>query len=429
MVTVKKYILIIVCLIIILILLILCKPKKIEKKLDNNIDMVEVIYNKLKDNDIDYDFIEWINDNYDNALTKLDKLLENKEYDLNVWHEITGNSYIVLNDLYNHLYDNMDNVKIIKINNNGTISFVGDVSLADNWFIAPKYDEGGINRILSSDMLDIMRSSDVMIANSEFTVSDRGNKLPNKMYTFRATPSRLAIYEEMGIDLVTLANNHVYDYGSIAFNDMLDAFLEYNIPHIGAGYNIEEAMMPYYFIVNGYKFAFVNANRSEKNIMTPGATENSEGVFRCYDSTDMINLIKNLRPNSDYVIAIIHYGRENSHELEDVQISSSKAYIDAGADVVVGHHAHVLQGIEFYNHKPIIYNLGNFLFNDEEIDTAIFKIILNDNGSLEYYMVPALQKNEYTDILIGFDKQRVIDDINSWSINAKVDEDGKISEI
>ena len=274
-----------------------------------------------------------------------------------------------------------------------------------------------------------MRSSDVMIANSEFTVSDRGNKLPNKMYTFRATPSRLAIYEEMGIDLVTLANNHVYDYGSIAFNDMLDAFLEYNIPHIGAGHNIEEAMMPYYFIVNGYKFAFVNANRSEKNIMTPGATENSEGVFRCYDSTDMINLIKNLRPNSDYVIAIIHYGRENSHELEDVQISSSKAYIDAGADVVVGHHAHVLQGIEFYNHKPIIYNLGNFLFNDEEIDTAIFKIILNDNGSLEYYMVPALQKNEYTDILIGFDKQRVIDDINSWSINAKVDEDGKISEI
>lgn len=425
----KKYILIIVCLIIILILLILCKPKKIEKKLDNNIDMVEVIYNKLKDNDIDYDFIKWINDNYDNALTKLDKLLENKEYDLNVWHEITGNSYIVLNDLYNHLYDNMDNVKIIKTNNNGTISFVGDVSLADNWFIAPKYDEGGINRILSSDMLDIMRSSDVMIANSEFTVSDRGNKLPNKMYTFRATPSRLAIYEEMGIDLVTLANNHVYDYGSIAFNDMLDAFLEYNIPHIGAGHNIEEAMMPYYFIVNGYKFAFVNANRSEKNIMTPGATENSEGVFRCYDSTDMINLIKNLRPNSDYVIAIIHYGRENSHELEDVQISSSKAYIDAGADVVVGHHAHVLQGIEFYNHKPIIYNLGNFLFNDEEIDTAIFKIILNDNGSLEYYMVPALQKNEYTDILIGFDKQRVIDDINSWSINAKVDEDGKISEI
>ena len=239
MVTVKKYILIIVCLIIILILLILCKPKKIEKKLDNNIDMVEVIYNKLKDNDIDYDFIKWINDNYDNALTKLDKLLENKEYDLNVWHEITGNSYIVLNDLYNHLYDNMDNVKIIKTNNNGTISFVGDVSLADNWFIAPKYDEGGINRILSSDMLDIMRSSDVMIANSEFTVSDRGNKLPNKMYTFRATPSRLAIYEEMGIDLVTLANNHVYDYGSIAFNDMLDAFLEYNIPHIGAGHNIE----------------------------------------------------------------------------------------------------------------------------------------------------------------------------------------------
>ncbi len=393
---------------------------------NDDINYIDVVYEKL--DGVSKNFLNWINDNYEGSLKNLDKLLDDG-YDDAYWHQVTGYSYVVLNDLYNNVYDKMDNIKIIKSTNESTISFVGDVSLADNWYIAPKYDEGGISRILSSDVLDIMKNSDIMIANSEFTVSNRGSKIPNKMYTFRAKPERLSIYEEMGVDLVTLANNHVYDYGSIAFNDMLDAFNQYNIPHIGAGHNKDEAMNPYYFVVNGYKIAFVNANRSEKVILTPGATDNSEGVFRCYDPTDMVNLIKSLRNNTDYVIAIIHYGSENSHELEEEQVSSSKAYIDAGADMVVGHHAHTLQGIEFYNHKPIIYNLGNFLFNDETIDTALFKTVLSSEGEFNYYIVPALQKNEQTTLLYGNDKQRVINNLNKWSINAKIEEDGSLHEL
>ena len=391
------------------------------------IDLVDKISNKLEEYDIDKNFIIWVNDNYKGSLKKLDSLLKKDDYNINMWYKITNNSYIVLNDLYNKAYDNMDNVKLLDSKDVSTISFVGDVSLADNWFIMPYYDSrGGINGVLGSKMLDIMRSSDIMIANSEFTVSNRGTALPNKMYTFRAKKERLSIYDEMGVDMVTLANNHVYDYGVDAFNDMLDSFNEYKIPHIGAGHNIEEAKKPYYFIINGYKIAFVSASRAEKNIMTPGASIDSGGVFRCYDPTDMINLIKELKSNSDYVIPIIHFGRENSHELEEEQVSSAHAYIDAGADMVVGHHAHTLQGVEIYNDKPIIYNLGNFLFNNETIDTALFKVNLNKDGSMEYYIVPALQKDSKTEILEGDDKLRVINDINSWSINASLDEFGKI---
>ena len=79
-----------------------------------------------------------------------------------------------------------------------------------------------------------------MVANSEFTVSNRGTKMAGKQYTFRAKPERLTIYDEMGVDLVTLANNHVYDFGRDAFLDMLDSFDKYEIPRIGAGKNIEE---------------------------------------------------------------------------------------------------------------------------------------------------------------------------------------------
>lgn len=311
-----------------------------------------------------------------------------------------------------------------------TLDFVGDVSLADNWHIAPKYDErGGVTGILEEKMLNEMKSADFMVANSEFTVSTRGQAL-NKLYTFRAKPERLKIYEEMGVDLVSLANNHVYDYGKDAFLDMLDAFEEYKIPHIGAGRDLEEAKKPYYATIGDFKFAFVAATRAEKNIVTAGATATSPGVFRCYDPTEMINLIKELRKDEsiDFIIPIIHFGRENSHDLEKEQVSSAKAYIDAGADAVVGHHAHVLQGVEIYNEKPIIYNLGNFLFNQEEVETALFKMVINPDKTLEYYMLPALQKDYKTSLLDGERKQKIINDLNSWSINAKIGNDGKIEK-
>ncbi|MBQ6538957.1 MAG: CapA family protein [Bacilli bacterium] len=399
-------------------------PKKVIKK-DN---IVDTIYNKINDESVNKDFIKWINTNYKDSLVKLDKLLDSDEYNLSMWHKVTDNSYIVLNDLYNKKYDSMDNIKIIDSKNN-SLSFVGDVSLADNWFIAPKYDsEGGIEGVLSKDILKEMRDTDLMVVNSEFTVSNRGSALKGKLYTFRAKPERLKIYDEMGVDLVTLANNHVYDYGEDAFQDMLKAFDKYKIPRVGAGKNIDEAKKPYYFIINGYKIAIVNATRAEKYIMTPGATKTQGGVFRCYDPEPMINLIKELKKETDYVIPVIHFGREDSHELEDAQVSSAKAYIDAGASMVVGHHAHTLQGVEIYKDKPIIYNLGNFLFNDLKVDTAIYKVILNDDGTMEYYMIPALQENSSTKLLSGSEKQRVINDINSWSINAYLDKNGKIEK-
>ena len=420
---VKIFIVIIFILTVVLGALLLFKPSKNSVKKENKVDIniVDKVYKRINDDEINIEFLTWINKNYKDSLNKINKLLKKDSYDRKMWHEATGNSFIVLKDLYENKYENMDNVKIISSKDQSTISFVGDVSLADNWFIAPVYDErGGISGILGD------KSSDVMIANSEFTVSSRGAKIPNKMYTFRAKKERLSIYDEMGVDMVTLANNHVYDYGADAFLDMLDAFNEYKIPHIGAGHNIEEAKKPFYFIINGYKFAFVSATRAEKFILTPGATDTEPGVFRCYDPTDMINLIKELRPNNDYVIPIIHFGRENSHSLEDEQVSSAKAYIDAGADMVVGHHAHTLQGIEIYNDKPIIYNLGNFLFNNETIDTALFQVLLNNDGTMEYYMIPALQSNSKTEVLEGDDKIRVINDINSYSVNVRLDENGKI---
>ena len=423
-----------VSIILLVVAVIYAIPKDLDnKKLETKEEEIkpsitDIVYDKLKESNIDKKFIIWIDQNFENSLYKMESYLNEKEYSDNLWHNATGYSYKVLNDFYTGKYIDNDSVKIIKSKDISTLDFVGDISLADNWSVAPQYDsrKKKVLGILSQEVVNIMNNSDFMVVNSEFTVSNRGKAMAGKQYTFRAKPERLNIYHEMGVDLALLANNHVYDFGKDAFLDMFDAFKNVKIPTIGAGHNLEEAMKPYYAIVNGYKIAFLNASRAEKYRLTPGATATTPGIFLCYDTTNMVNAIKKAKEESDFVISIIHFGKELSHSLEKEQTSSARLYIDSGSDMVVGHHAHVLQGVEIYKDKPIIYNLGNFIFNGNTIDTAIYEVKIDKDGNMEYYMIPAIQKAVYTSLANASDKARIIKNINSWSINAYIDSNGKI---
>ena len=273
-----------------------------------------------------------------------------------------------------------------------------------------------------------MIGTDLMIINSEFAFSNRGTPTPNKTYTFRANPDNVSIYKEMGIDLVTLANNHVYDYGELAFLDTLYTLDKAGIPRIGAGADIAEAKKPYYFIINGYKIAFVNASRAEKYRLTPEATATSPGIFRAYDPNPFAEEIKKAKESSDFVIALIHWGKEDTHELEEVQKETGKLYIDSGADMVVGTHAHYLQGVEFYKNKLIAYNLGDFIFSHGREESGILTWVLNFDGSSEYQFIPALQDDFKTVMLHGEDALELYRLMTSWSINGKFLSDGKIIE-
>ena len=400
-----------------------------EKKQVKNVDYVAKIigYNSSL---FEKEFLSWINDNYkDVVLKRLYSHLENNTYDESVWHELTGNSYIVLNDLYSKNYDNRNDVTFIEGRKESvSIGFAGDVSLADNWAIMPYYNSRGkgIFSIVSENMINYMDKLDWMIVNSEFAFSNRGFAMANKLYTFRANPQNVNVYKEMNVDMVTLANNHVYDYGGDAFYDTLDTLKNANLPYIGAGVNKSEAESAYYLVINGYKIAFLNATRAEKYIMTPEAKEESPGVFRCYDPTRLSERIKEEKTKSDYVVAIVHWGKENYHDLEDVQIETGKLYIDSGADMVIGHHAHVLQGVEFYNGKLIAYNLGNFIFNSLNVDTGILKWQLDDNGDSKFYFYPGVQSDCYTRDASGEEAAAIYNKMTNWSINASFLEDGQI---
>lgn len=283
-----------------------------------------------------------------------------------------------------------------------TLAFAGDLSLADNYVVMDYYHneaEEDLASCIDSAYIKRMNDADVMWINNEFCYSNQGSPIPGKAYTFCAAPENVSILKELGVDIVGLANNHVYDFGPEAFADTLATLRGAEIAYVGAGADIKEASAPVYVDVDGYKIAYVAATRAEKNIKTPEATETSGGVFRCYDNTDYIEKIKEAKANADYVIALPHWGAEHSTILEAAQTDGAKEYIDAGADTVIGAHTHCLQGMDFYNGKPIIYSLGNFWFDDYTLDTMLLELHLTgttDHVQVTVEMVPGTQSERVT---------------------------------
>ncbi len=385
---------------------------------------------------INSEFLKWFSKEFGQ---KSLKNLEEKSASTVVnedWHTLCGNTAFVLADMFSGALDPESenyrtDIKVIETDDEKTIiRIVGDVSFADDWVIAPKIDSRGkgIYGVLSEDTVETLKSADVFLLNNEFTYSTRGTPLSNKLYTFRANPDRAKLLHDIGADIVSLANNHAYDYGSVAFSDTLETLKQEKIPYIGGGENIQEAAKPYYFIINGRKYAFSAATKAEKYILTPVATETSSGVMRTYNPEQYIKTVEEAEAQSDYNIAYLHWGKEDSHYIEEGLYEMGCKFIDAGADIVVGAHAHILQGIQFYKNVPIVYNLGNFIFNAKDVDTGVLEIEISNDKTPTYKFIPAKQKDCYTQIVYGEEKVRILNFMAELSVNVNFDEDGVFTD-
>lgn len=315
-----------------------------------------------------------------------------------------------------------------------TICFAGDINLDENWYTTRILNEqpGGIYDCISQELVEVMRAADIMCLNNEFTYSTGGAPLPGKAYTFRADPARVEVLGQLGVDAVTLANNHVYDYGEEALLDTFTVLEEAEVPYFGAGRTLEEAMKPLYLEVEGKTVALVAASRAEKNKMTPQATDTQPGILRCYDTELFLQAIREGKANADFCIAFVHWGTEYSYELEQVQLDTGRDYLDAGADAVIGAHSHCLQGMEYYDGKPIIYSLGNYWFNEKTLDTMLLQLRFSgdDTGTqLEVQVVPAVQSGCRTAFVPEEDGQRrIYDFLESISVNVEISDQGIVTE-
>lgn len=281
-----------------------------------------------------------------------------------------------------------------------SIAMVGDIFLQNTLPQTSDFQE----------VANILTSADIAFGNLETPVSERGVPV-EKWMNMRMSPDLLSDVAAMGIDIVTLANNHLMDYGEDAFFDTLSYLPQHNIQHVGGGSNLDEAWQPALITVDNMRIGFVAGTST----LGPGmaADESRAGVAPIHvsesynidfaasmeqpgsapyvftrawqeDVDRAIQAIQEASAQSDFVVVAMHWGvppawRTRFQDgLADYQIEVGHTLIEAGADVIVGHHPHSLQAVEVFQGKPIFYSVGNFLFHNNT--SPIQRTIINRNA-------------------------------------------------
>ncbi len=311
------------------------------------------------------------------------------------------------------------------------LAFAGDILLDDEYAMMFRYRSRGsdINDTFSATLLERMRNADVFMLNNEFPFSTRGTPTEGKTFTFRANPSNIEMYAQIGVDLVSLANNHAYDYGEQALLDTFSTLEGAGIPYVGAGRNIEEAKKPVYLIANGMKIAVVSATQIERNAVpdTKEATMTNAGVLRCMDPTALLEVIAQAKANSDFVILYIHWGTESQETTDWLQDKQAPIYAEAGVDLIIGDHPHCLQKIDCISGVPVVFSLGNYWFNSKTQNTCLVEVQLTKEGLKSLQFIPCLQENCRTSQLESAKKEEVLNYMRKLSPNVQIDSEGYVS--
>jgi poly-gamma-glutamate synthesis protein (capsule biosynthesis protein) len=203
---------------------------------------------------------------------------------------------------------------------------------------------------------DEFRKYDIVFANFEMSITYRGSVHPRKPYTFRLHPDNADYFKELKIDVVSIANNHILDYGNPGLFDTMSFLKEWGVFYSGAGKNLELARKPAILNKNGTDVLFLSyCERPPSDFY---ATDKSPGTAPL-DLKYIIEDVKKHKKENNIVLVSLHWGIEHDNFPKKYQVAVAHLIIDAGADGIIGHHPHVPQGIEIYNGKPVFYSLGN----------------------------------------------------------------------
>ncbi|HTD03146.1 CapA family protein [Undibacterium sp.] len=231
----------------------------------------------------------------------------------------------------------------------------------------------------------ILANADVRIGNLECVVASGGEQA-DKTYTFRAHPRSLDVLKRH-FDAVGIANNHSGDYGREAFGEMLGLLRQKDLPYFGGGRNLREAHAPWIMVRKGIRIAFLAYDEFLPRSFEAGS--DAAGVAWSEDE-QVIDDIKKARSvyRADVVIPFMHWGWENEMTANPRQRRLARIMIDAGADAVIGGHPHVIQDVDIYKGKPIIYSLGNFMIdeldNEAQTRVSVLKLSVDSTGILSW---------------------------------------------
>ncbi len=278
------------------------------------------------------------------------------------------------------------------------INAVGDVMLAGRWTTTLR--KNGYASIFQNVTKELT-TGDLTIANLESPVARGGTEFTGKKFRFRAEPELAGALKNSGIQLVTLANNHSMDFGGEALAETVENLKQAGVAWIGAGANIHEARQMALYTIKGKKIAFLGYSLTQPVEFFAG--KDRPGTAPGFE-TYFLEDIRRARQQADVVIVSFHWGTEGKSDIQPYQRTVAHRAVDAGADVIIGHHPHVLRGVERYKSGIIFYSLGNFAFasKSKTADAGVIVRLRFDEEKREAELLPL-------DILhrrVGFQPQR-----------------------
>lgn len=265
-----------------------------------------------------------------------------------------------------------------------SIVAVGDVMLS-SWVVQTLSELGALYPFIHT--VPYLKNGDIAIANLEapFTLADAPFK---KKYSFKVPPKHAIGIKDAGLDVVTLANNHIMDFGEAGLISTIRTLDRVGVKHCGAGTNLEEAHQPAVVTVDGKKIAFFGYSMTFPTEFY--AKEDSSGT--AYPEPELMpSYLAAWEELVDYTVVSFHWSAEKLENPKDYQIYFAHLAVDSGADLVLGHHPHVLQGLEIYKNRLIAYSLGNFAFGSyspHSLDSIILKVYLSDEGLFYAHCIP-----------------------------------------
>jgi hypothetical protein len=254
-----------------------------------------------------------------------------------------------------------------------TIAFGGDVHF-----------EGAIGSRLAANpattfgpVATVLRRADLAVVNLETAITERGTPAP-KDFTFRAPPAALTALKEAGVDVATMANNHGLDFGPVGLRDSLAAARSARFPVVGVGRDAGEAYRAWQTTVKGQRIAVIGATQVLDSNLAAAWTagDGKAGMASAYQEERLLAAVRAARASADTVIVDLHWGRELANCPIDRQRALAPKLVAAGADVVVGSHAHVLLGGGYLRGAYVHYGLGNFVFYSRGGVTAQSGVLL-----------------------------------------------------
>jgi poly-gamma-glutamate synthesis protein (capsule biosynthesis protein) len=286
-----------------------------------------------------------------------------------------------------------------------TLMFGGNVNLLDAAATSNDYHSAFAN-------MDEYRQADVAMVNLENPLTSSTLGKSKKQLNFKADPESVKVLTAGGVDLVNLANNHAMDYEEPGLVETINTLNNAGIGHLGAGRDIKEARRPDIIEVKGQRIAYLGYYDSDLHSADFGkAGTNPRRNNRVAED------IRALRGQVDWIVVNYHWGVELADYPGDWQIDLARFTIDQGADLVVGHHPHVLQGAEIYKGRPIVYSLGNFIFGGNvrsDYDTAVLKVSLKERN-MKVEFLPVEVKKFQPKVVKGEAAERILKHVEQIS--------------